>query len=121
MIRYSVLSSLLLVFMMSCNKEDVKMGNVYEKDGLEVTFEDFNDSRCPEDVTCFWEGESTVKLLIEGSDSIQFSLSTHPDYNDNIKIYKSYKITLIDILPYPNTSKKYDPSDYYVKVLVEKV
>lgn len=104
----------LLIF--SCNKEEVKMGKVYKKDGLEITFQDFNDSRCPMDATCIWAGEAEayVKAKHEGVSTDFFWLKLGvPD------TVFDYEVTLSEMLPYPTADNHM--SDKTAKFLINKL
>jgi hypothetical protein len=101
MISFAVLT------LVACNKEEVKMGNVYEKDGLEVTFQDFNDYRCPIDTECIWAGEAEAYVFAEhdgvSSDFFWLQLGVADTVFD-------YQVNLTDMQPYPtednHTSKR---------------
>lgn len=40
---------------------EVELGETISYDELELSFYDIEDSRCPLDVTCIWEGEVIAK------------------------------------------------------------
>jgi hypothetical protein len=84
-----------------------------------------SDSRCPEGVTCIWEGEATAVVsvykdaaLIE-STALVFSIK---NLEDNKKWFASYvpakkkKIKILEILPYPKSGVKINPKDYYITI-----
>ncbi|NND86518.1 MAG: hypothetical protein HKM23_04175 [Nitrosopumilus sp.] len=78
------------------------MGEIISYDGLELTFYDIKDSRCPLDVTCIWEGEVVAKIRIQNQ--------TH-DYYDDFRIgtpiskILPYYVTLVDVVPHPTTAQ----------------
>ncbi len=92
--------------------EPVKMGDISIK-LLEV----LEDSRCPSDVDCIWQGQ--VKLAVEviagktkKVQEITFAAGTTPVlFHDN-----GTKIFVRGITPYPKTSRKISLSDYVMLV-----
>lgn len=63
------------------------------------------DSRCPVDVTCVWEGIAVVDLkATNGIETKNFQLATkdfEPKNNKKSINYAGYKISLQDVRPYP--------------------
>ena len=63
------------------------------------------DSRCPIDVTCVWEGIAIVNLKANnGSETKNIQLATKDFEPKNTKKstdFDGYKISLIDVKPYP--------------------
>ena len=63
------------------------------------------DSRCPVDVTCVWEGIAIVNLKANnGSETKNIQLATKDFEPKNTKKstdFDGYKISLIDVKPYP--------------------
>lgn len=80
---------------------------------LDVTFLGVEDSRCPSDVTCIWEGRASVMLSIY--DQIQYQTITLTTSETPSAHVGSYEINLIDILPYPISTK--DISKEYVATI----
>jgi len=76
------------------------------------------DTRCPKDVICVWEGNAHIVLLLNKSDNIDLN-STLPS---NEKTYKnSYKITLLEVQPIPISTQQIELDTYKVKLKVEKL
>ncbi|TDD78126.1 hypothetical protein [Flavobacterium caseinilyticum] len=83
------------------------------------------DSRCPEGVTCIWEGEVTAVVsvykdskLIEDT-TLVFSMENEEDNKKWFSKYlpeKQKKIKSIGVVPYPKEGSKIDPEDYYLKI-----
>jgi hypothetical protein len=91
----------------------IKIHQTLSVDNLSVTFSKIEDSRCPSDVTCVWEGRASVTLDIYDQKQHQTILLTT---GENTTSYvDSYKINLIDILPHPTSSK--DISEEYVATI----
>lgn len=86
----------------SAHAVEVKLGETISYDGLELSFYDIEDSRCPLDVTCVWEGEVVAKVIIQNQ--------TY-DYSEDFRIGATistifpYDVTLIDVVPHPTTTQ----------------
>ena len=91
----------------------IKIHQTLSVDSLDVEFSGIDDSRCPSDVTCVWEGRASVTLRIYNqtqSQSIILSTNEITTFRMN-----SYEITLIDVLPYPVSTK--DITEEYVATI----
>ena len=68
------------------------------------------DSRCPIDVTCVWEGIAVADLTIKnGTESKQIQLATRDFQPKNVTksiIYEGYEISLQEIKPYPGKTQE---------------
>ena len=76
------------------------------------------DSRCPVDVVCVWEGNAHVVLLINNIDKADLNTalpSKEVSYNE------TYKITLVDVQPLPFSQQQIPIKNYKVKLKVEKL
>lgn len=95
----------------------IKLHQTIYVDTLSVEFLKIEDSRCPSDVTCVWEGRASVILRIYNQTQYQtITLTTDQNLTFNID---SYEIHLIDVLPYPVSTK--DISDEYTaKINISK-
>ena len=81
------------------------------------------DSRCPSDVTCFWSGQVTVELsLIRGEQNLKkMSLTLSPGKKElAIQSYGQYVLQLIEVVPYPKSTKPIAASDYSVTLVLSK-
>ncbi len=91
----------------------IKLHQTLSIDNLDVTFLGIEDSRCPSDVTCIWEGRASVILRIYNQIQYQTIILTT---GETTTLYvDSYEINLIDILPYPVSTK--DTSEEYVATI----
>lgn len=71
--------------------------------GLEVTFVAvLEDSRCPANVECVWEGVAriSVELGRDGEAAATYELSTHPDFGTEVR-HDGHMVSLVDLAPYP--------------------
>lgn len=78
------------------------------------------DSRCPTNVTCFWEGDATVVLTLQQKDSKEPStaeIHTSGRFATEI-VAGNYRIKLQALKPYPNSDVKIDPKAYVATLLV---
>ncbi len=121
----------LMFFMaMSCDKQELlpdgqlkikfnKTKTAVENE-VKIRFESLEeDSRCPLNAYCIWEGQATVKLKFNDAD--ESSLTLRSGENElNKLILDGYEYTLIDVLPYPDADKKRKDKDYEIIIQVEK-
>ena len=73
------------------------------------------DSRCPSDVTCIWQGESTVVVDItkNNQDLGNFDLKSGlGDKNATVQIPGGYFLQIIKVEPYPTSGTKIQLSNY---------
>jgi len=92
----------------------------FESQNLSIKFADVSqDSRCPSDVQCVWQGEVVLSLLMQKNDSQQtFSLSS---VNSPFKNIFGYNITLISVEPYPASNIQIDKTDYVAEFNISKI
>jgi hypothetical protein len=99
-----------------------------ESEDVRIKFVDVTeDSRCPSDVVCVWEGQATILLdaVLGSEDANRFHLTIRGsggsvDGNDS-KIIDQYSVTLASLQPYPKASEKIKPSDYVAELVVDKL
>lgn len=79
-----------------------------------------DDSRCPLDVICVWQGKASViiNIQVDGQDYGNYELST--EGNRNSVTVNQYNFQMKEILPYPTSIEKAKPSDYSIKLFVSK-
>lgn len=84
-----------------------------------------NDSRCPMDVECFWEGsaEAVVEVVLSegGRDTLVLTLlgQNHTTAESEARI-GDYLVRFTALDPYPSTSKPIPESGYVVTLVVEQ-
>ncbi len=91
----------------------IKLHQTLTIDNLNMTFSGVEDSRYPSDVTCIWEGRASVMLHIYNQ--IQSHTITLTTGENTTSYVNSYEINLIDLLPYPVSTK--DISEEYVATI----
>lgn len=87
---------------------------------LTLSISSIEDSRCPRDVVCYWAGEVKVTVEAESIEDKESFVLTAPPFTgpDNASIGK-YKLTLLDVAPYPGDVVPTD-TPTTVKLLLEE-
>jgi carboxymethylenebutenolidase len=88
------------------------------QNGVEITVLDIEDSRCPADALCIWQGEAKVEINVrqDSEDLGDFVLSTlAPQAN---LIFDDFIIRLVEVQPYPFSGKEINISDYIITLVV---
>jgi hypothetical protein len=92
------------------------------KEMVSVNFEKVvNDSRCPTDANCVWEGNAEIMLNVVSmeKDTAHFSLNTQKNYQQDT-ILNGYTIQLINVLPEPLSGKLLTTDDYSVELKINQ-
>ena len=126
-----LLISIISLFLLACNKndevelEDFELGteeqfklgaiNKSADNLLKFRITEINDSRCPSDVTCVWEGMVEVKISIENPITDSIALNSH---NNLIDTVGQYIFELKEITPYPVSTKTIELEDYDVTLKI---
>lgn len=72
----------------------------------EICLESVNDSRCPVNVVCIWEGDAVVDLSFKSNQkTTSFKLHTHDNFQQDTVI-DNIKIELAKVAPYPKSGTK---------------
>jgi len=88
---------------------------------VQICFDSVNDSRCPANMECIWQGEATVKLSLHTdgiSQSFKLSTLNRPPVVRNDTTISGYKIKLLSVSPYPGLDNSNTP--YRVELSVTK-
>ena len=120
-----------MAFAQNTPKENIKYVKITQKKCLkksdyQIVFNELvSDSRCPEGVTCIWQGEaSAVVSLYKNSKLIEdktmvFSMK---NMEENKKWFSKYlpekqrKIKTIGVFPNPKQGVVVNKKDYYLKI-----
>jgi len=89
---------------------------------LRVVFDSvLEDSRCPVDVECVWEGNAKVGLSwsVAGSKPQPFALNTHTGFTTDTVIM-GYTVRLDELNPRLRSDQRYDTIDYRARLVVTK-
>ncbi len=77
------------------------------------------DSRCPVDVVCVWEGNAVVELglAVDGGEEtlVQLNSTLEPRSFDR----DGARVTFVDLRPHPHTGRSVPPGDYRLTVRAE--
>jgi hypothetical protein len=80
-----------------------------------------SDSRCPSDVTCIWQGQAGIELDVQkGEEESSISLSIGGDSSPEESIFNAYLIQLVELSPYPISTKNIQPEDYTATIKITK-
>jgi len=94
---------------------------------LELTFSFVsNDSRCPSDVTCIWQGEAVVLFSVNGKDVIGYQAETRipgltptPYYDNQTVELGDLTLRLLRLSPYPVEAHHPEAKEYQALVVIE--
>ena len=77
-----------------------------------------DDSRCPVDVTCVWEGDAKVAVeVITPTPRAEHELHTSARFDREVR-HGAYRITLVRLDPAPRSSAPPSARDYRATLLV---
>ena len=95
----------------------LKLNDVYQTKGnsIKFTVTEINDSRCPSDVVCVWAGMVEVKFAFDAPEKKMLSLNSYNNLADTIGIYE---IRLVEVQPYPVSTKQIKLEDYKVSLKI---
>ena len=98
-------------------EEDFKWGGEYESANNSLIFSivEINDSRCPTDVVCVWEGKADVRINVDRPQSGSILLSTYDNPKDTVG---DFSFELIDVSPYPISTETIKLEDYNVALKI---
>jgi hypothetical protein len=87
--------------------------------GVRLRFEGVTgDSRCPADALCITGGDAIVKVSATG-DGGSLSLDLHTGDASRASVaYGGVKVTLVELQPYPFSSRTIAPGDYRATLVV---
>lgn len=95
-----------------------------ESDSIKVKFLNVTaDSRCPSDVTCVWQGEVKIfVIIIKNNQSLgDFSITNRAGDKDlATQVFDGYSIQVVKVEPYPTSGKKIPLSDYVATFVISK-
>lgn len=80
-----------------------------------------DDSRCPSDVKCVWEGDAKILISVRRANSVASKIELHTSANfKQAGKYQRYLIKLVALDPYPKTRGERKQSDYVATLLITK-
>lgn len=99
-----------------------------ESEGMKITFLDVTeDSRCPTNVSCIWEGRVVAEFKVEkDGETLLRSATDNPNsppggdgtLSSAFEAF-GHNITLEEVTPYPEGSDLIEKSEYKAKITVE--
>jgi hypothetical protein len=88
-------------------------GDVQLPDGARLTFaEVLEDSRCPTDVTCIWQGQAVLAFNLQTVKGSSSDFEIVYQGRPATESVEGYTITVTSVQPHPRSSPSIDPSDY---------
>ena len=92
----------------------------FQEENLNMKFLNvLEDSRCPTDVTCVWQGRTSLSFSVSQLIKTEVILDTLE--KNNVAVFGKYQIELIDVNPYPNSSIPTKNDDYTALLRVSKI
>lgn len=86
--------------------------------GLVVEFTGVTgDSRCPADAICIQGGDAIVHIRVTGNGTATYELHTG-DTSRATAAHGRYRISLVELQPYPFSSSPIQPGDYRATLVV---
>ncbi|MEH2082096.1 MAG: hypothetical protein V7K89_19615 [Nostoc sp.] len=93
-------------------------------ENIEIKFSKvIQDSRCPTNVTCIWQGQVIIGLDIikNGKQVSTLTLTLIPGRDPlPVQFLDKYSVKLIQVSPYPISGKTIAPQDYIIKIVVSR-
>ncbi|MEH1943367.1 MAG: hypothetical protein V7L01_24535 [Nostoc sp.] len=105
---------------------NLKYGQIayLQNENIEIKFSKvIQDSRCPSNVNCIWQGQVVIELDIikNGKKVSTLTLTLIPGRDvPPIQFLDKYTVTLRDVLPYPKSGINVVTKDYIARIVVAK-
>jgi len=77
------------------------------------------DSRCPSDVTCIWQGKTRLSFSMSQVLKTEVILDTYEQ--NTATVFGKYKVELIDVKPYPISTAQIKNDDYNAVLRISKI
>lgn len=78
------------------------------------------DSRCAIDVTCVWAGDAAAVLSVEIADAEATTLTLHTTLEPRAERVEDVVVTLVAVGPDPVSTRRIEPADYVVTLIVDR-
>ncbi|MDH3207356.1 MAG: hypothetical protein OEO79_12215 [Gemmatimonadota bacterium] len=79
------------------------------------------DSRCPTDVVCVWQGNAAVVIGLTMGEGPTFPFTLNTGSGPNAATHAGHRVQLLDLTPYPRSDSAIAQRDYRAKLLIELV
>lgn len=80
-----------------------------------------DDSRCPKDVACVWEGEALVHVTIQETDKQPSDLQLNTNPPENSQTYLQYQVLLEQLLPVPISGEQISQDQYEATIIISQM
>lgn len=106
----------------------IALGETLSIDSYTIAFvEVLEDSRCPKNMTCVWQGRARVKLIIEpetGPEEEQIvilgKLQQEEETNTVLVSIPNHALELVALSPYPDANTEMDTKSYTLMIQLKE-
>lgn len=104
---------------------DLKIGETVDiNSNFQVTLVNIlDDSRCPSDVTCIWEGtvSAEINIMKDGESRGTYVIPIGLADGMESQLIDDFYVMLYDVTPYPVSTKQIESSEYVATLIISKV
>ena len=79
------------------------------------------DSRCPTDVECAWEGNAAVAISISTHEGDPTPLTMNTTLEPRVSDWNAVRVTLLGLTPSPRSDRTIEPEQYVARVRLEPI
>jgi hypothetical protein len=99
----------------------LRIGQSAQVESMKITFlRVAQDSRCPTDVFCFWQGDAEVELLVIHPETGRRRVTLHTTLTPKQGTVAGYLVRLNRLAPYPKTTSPIPLRDYRATLTVRE-
>jgi hypothetical protein len=80
-----------------------------------------HESRCPTTVICPWTGDGAAEVVYTLGEGPSYPDTLHTALGPKSAEFGGYTITLLDLMPYPDTPDPIPLDEYAIRIEVERV
>lgn len=97
---------------------ELPLGRSADNGEISVTFDAVTeDSRCPADVQCVWEGNGAIRLTLTGADETEVVI-LNSTLDPRQASFGPYTIGFRDLTPYPVSDEPTDRGEYVARIAI---
>jgi hypothetical protein len=78
------------------------------------------DSRCPIDAICVWQGNAAVALALTAGDGPTLPFTLNTGIEPDTAVHAGYFVRLLEVSPAPVSTSRIDRRRYRVKLYIER-
>lgn len=119
-----------VIFFTNCSQSDSEIDASYQVQNKACTnikgtaysicLESVEDSRCPSNGICVWEGNATANFVLNSAtESTSFTLNTNRKFQRDT-IINGLNIELLDVTPYPLLDTTINPDTYLAELKISR-